>query len=299
MRLIFCTDPLSSNAPDPAFEAEVRMARQLGIDYDLINFETLVSDRHALGTVRHVRSTEQPELAIYRGWMLRPAEYAMLYAALESKGLILINTPEQYRHCHYFPESYHVIEAHTPKSVWLPYDQAFSIERVMHRLAVFCNQPIIIKDYVKSRKHEWNEACYIPDAANRADVERVVKRFLELQGDDLNKGLVFREFVAFQPIGVHAKSAMPLTKEFRCFVLDGQVLMAAQYWDEGEYDKIEVVDSLFADILPHVNSRFFTLDVAQRTDGTWQIVELGDAQVAGLPETLNIAQFYQRLTAQL
>jgi ATP-grasp domain, R2K clade family 3 len=40
----------------------------------------------------------------------------------------------------------------------------------------------------------------------------------------------------------------------------------------------------FRAIAAAIGSRFFTMDVAQRQDdGAWQIVELGDAQVAGLP----------------
>jgi hypothetical protein len=34
------------------------------------------------------------------------------------------------------------------------------------------------------------------------------------------------------------------------------------------------------------------MDVAQRVDGSWMIVELGDAQVAGLPERMDVAAFY-------
>jgi hypothetical protein len=40
--------------------------------------------------------------------------------------------------------------------------------------------------------------------------------------------------------------------------------------------------------------------VAQRRDdGTWQIVELGDGQVAGLPERLDVTTFYAALAARL
>ncbi|HEY3063178.1 MAG TPA: ATP-grasp domain-containing protein [Chloroflexota bacterium] len=55
---------------------------------------------------------------------------------------------------------------------------------------------------MKSRKHEWNEACFIPSAADRAGAERVVKRFVELQGDDLAQGLVFRELGDGQVAGL-------------------------------------------------------------------------------------------------
>jgi hypothetical protein len=44
-----------------------------------------------------------------------------------------------------------------------------------------------------------------------------------------------------------------------------------------------------------VRSRFFTMDVAKRRDGDWLIVELGDGQVAGLPETADVDRFYKAL----
>jgi hypothetical protein len=227
--------------------------------------------------------------------MLRPEQYTQLYDALQAKGLYLMNSPAAYRHCHYLPESYPIIQAATPKTVWLAYDADFTIDRVMALLAPFKDQPLILKDYVKSRKHEWQEACYIPRANDRSIVERVVNRFVELQADDLSEGLVFREYVAFRPIGSHARSGMPLTMEFRCFVLDGALLATSPYWEEGTYAEISPPADLFADILPQVQSRFFTLDIAQQLDDRWMIVELGDAQVAGLPETMDTALFYRML----
>jgi hypothetical protein len=46
--------------------------------------------------------------------------------------------------------------------------------------------------------------------------------------------------------------------------------------------------------MSRVPSRFFTMDVAQRADGSWMIVELGDAQVSGL-QTADATKFYQAL----
>ena len=51
----------------------------------------------------------------------------------------------------------------------------------------------------------------------------------------------------------------------------------------------------FAAVAESVRSRFFTMDVAQRRCGGWLIVELGDAQVAGLPEHADVDEFYKAL----
>jgi hypothetical protein len=53
---------------------------------------------------------------------------------------------------------------------------------------------------------------------------------------------------------------------------------------------------LFAEIAAAVRSRFFTMDVARRLDGDWMIVELGDAQVSGLPREGDAGPFYELLT---
>lgn len=295
MKIIYCSEPFSPAKPDSVYENEVRAAASAGLEYELINYEVLADEQKPAAAVRRVRTSEEVQTAIYRGWMLKPEDYRLLFEALEERGLRLINTPEQYRHCHYLPESYSVIEGLTPTTVSLPYDDSFSIERVMEALAPFGDRPIVLKDYVKSRKHEWEEACFITSASNRAEVERVIGRFLELQHGEVNEGFVFREFIEFEPLARHSKSGMPLTKEFRLFFLDGVLIYSTEYWDEGDYSNLSPPTGLFADAAKRVNSRFFTMDVAQRRNGDWMIVELGDGQVAGLPDNVNLDLFYRKL----
>ncbi len=299
MRAIFCSGPLDRKRPDPMYADEMEAARAAGFDCSLLNFEALVDEQDAEAAVRRIGPAAEPEPAIYRGWMLRPEAYARLYAALAARGLALLNTPAAYRHCHYLPESYAVIEGYTPRSVWLEAQAGLGIERIMQALRPFGDAPVIVKDYVKSRKHEWAEACYIPSAADRAAVQRVVTRFLALQGPDLNEGLVFREYVPFEPLAQHSKSGMPLTKEFRLFFLDGELLLSAAYWDEGDYGDLQPPIEHFQALAQNVSSRFFTMDVAKRLDGDWLIVELGDGQVSGLPERTDLAAFYHGLEQRL
>jgi hypothetical protein len=244
---------------------------------------------------RRVPIASGNELAIYRGWMLKPAQYAQLFDALAAKSVRPINDAVAYRHCHHLPESYAKIAGHTPKSVWMRIEGELSIDGVMELLTPFGSSPIIVKDFVKSRKHEWREACFIPCASDRTEVERVVCRFLELQDDDLNEGLVFREFVEFEPLTSHNRSGMPLTKEFRLFCLDGELLFWSQYWDQGEYGEIQPPLGQFTEVARTIKSRFYSMDVAKRRDGDWMIVELGDGQVAGLPEHADIDGFYRSL----
>ena len=294
MRLLFCSDILNPREPDSAYHAEVEASKQLNIPFDLINYEALVYENDAAKAVRHITAGKQSE-AIYRGWMLKPHQYERLTQALLNQNITLINSPEQYVHCHHLPESYPIIEGLTPPSVWMKTAQEIDFDQVMALLKVFDSKPIIVKDFVKSQKYYWDEACFIPSASDRVSVERVVRRFMELQGDDLNEGLVFREFINFEPLIAHAKSGMPLTKEFRVFCAEGKPIYTTRYWSEGDYaNSLPIVDQ-FVDIIARIESHFFSMDIAKQLDSGWMIVELGDGQVAGLPETANPIEFYSAL----
>lgn len=296
MNAIFCCDPGRPKSVDEAYEREANAAAELGIEYHLVDYEALVNEGDAARAVRRVSDQSDSTTCVYRGWMLKPFQYRLLYETLGGKGIRLINDPVAYQHCHYLPESYSVIEGLTPRSVWLKTTGEFSIEEVMELLRRFGSSPVIVKDFVKSRKHEWEEACFIPSASDRAVVERVVRRFVELQDEDLSEGLVFREFVHFQPLTQHSKSGMPLTLEYRLFFLDGIPVYWNQYWEEGDYGDLHPPVEQFQEVAARVGSRFFTMDVARKTDGKWMIVELGDGQVAGLPDNADARSFHLALS---
>ena len=97
----------------------------------------------------------------------------------------------------------------------------------------------------------------------------------------------------------HSRSGMPLAREFRVFVLHGAPLLVTRYWEEGEYGDDLPDLTPFLPIMQAVYCPFFTMDVAQRADGDWIIMELGDAQVSGLPEYADAGEFYRLLFSRL
>lgn len=298
MLVIFCADPMNPKQVDEAYAEEVQAVRDVGGQYQQFQFEALVNEKSPQRAFRNTPAMESTCVAIYRGWMLSPENYESLYKALLSKGVQLINDPAAYLRCHWLPESYPLIEPFTAKTVWLKREDGLDLDQVMAALAPFQGRPVILKDFVKSQKHYWNEACFIPDSSDRQAVKRVVMKFLELQDEDLAGGLVFREFVELMPLAVHSKSSMPLALEYRVFVLDGRPIFTCNYWEEGQYVGQPPDLRQFEEVMKEVPSRFFTMDIARKADGQWIIVELGDGQVSGL-QTAKPIEFYRALIGAL
>lgn len=295
MRIIYCDSVIDNKIVDPDYEQEMISAKQSGFNVSLISFEEL-TDGNISKALKLVPIAETEEQAIYRGWMLKPKQYESLYEGLILKKIRLINTPNQYQHCHYLPLSYSVIESKTPFTRSIEINDEIDYDQIYKETSVFGDSPIIVKDYVKSLKHYWKEACFIPDASNKEHVKSVVSRFVELQGNSLNKGLVFRKYESLEFLAEHSQSGMPLTLEYRLFFLNNALVQTFQYWDEGDYSGTEPEINEFLDIAKSVESNFFTMDIAKKENGEWIILELGDAQVAGLPDNANKFEFYSALT---
>lgn len=295
MRVVFCDSVFDNKIIEEDYKEEMKSAIRVGINTSLISFEELIDDNIS-NALKLVPTQNFEEIGIYRGWMLTPNQYGNLYNGLLTKNIRLINSPDEYRHCHYLPESYQLIKCITPKSNWttnLEDSEIFSLANE------FSGVPIIVKDFVKSEKHSWKEACFIPNSSDYTSVKAIVDRFLQLRGESFNEGLVFRKFEELEYLKEHSKSGMPLTKEFRVFFMNKKIVKVFDYWEEGDYGESKAKIDDFIQIAQVINSNFFTMDIAKKKDGEWIIMELGDAQVAGLTDGVDRDEFYYNLKANL
>ncbi len=145
MKLVFCCDPLNPHQPDEAYRAEVAAAERLCIPFSFVDHDALTHDSDPAKAVRRVPQQHVPSLGVYRGWMLTPDQYGLMYEALGAKGVRLLNDPAAYRHCHYLPESYSVIEPHTPRSVWIKTRGGVSPDEIMALLRPFGSAPLVVR----------------------------------------------------------------------------------------------------------------------------------------------------------
>jgi len=294
MRIIYCDSVFDNKTIEPDYEDEKKSAINNGFEFSLISFEEL-ENQNILEALKYVPNIKKIELGIYRGWMLTPKLYEILYNGLLAKNIQLVNSPKEYKHCHYLPNSYEKIKKMTPQSNWTKEGDVINKELINSLTDKFGNSPIIVKDYVKSEKHNWENACFIPNASDKENVNKIVTNFLELRGDFLNCGIVFREFEKLEFLTEHSKSSMPLTKEFRIVFMNDSLVSIFDYWDEGEYGETKPDIEIFKDIAKTIESNFFTMDVAKKENGGWIIMELGDGQVAGLPDNADKNIYYKNI----
>jgi hypothetical protein len=287
--IVFCSDPLEPRKPDEAFAREAQAALDLAMSRLLIDHDALDQRHDGAAAVKRVR-TEAPLDAVYRGWMLRADDYHILYDALGAKNVTLINTPQQYAACHHAPESYAYVAPWAAQTRWITSDNLDDPEAITRTLADFGARSVVLKDWVKSQAAGyWDEACFIADASDHAQVQRVIARFRELQGDSLVGGLVFRAYAELNRIAGQ-------TEEWRAFVLDNKALGC---WPRQDGSADAPPPSIVAEAAAALPSRFATIDFARRADGGWLLLETGDGQVSEIPSSCEPSAILRPLQAAL
>lgn len=281
--VLYCQDPLNPRRVDEHFTPEAREMRERGGAVGLIDHDALLRGDAQQAVARVPAGLEH---AWYRGWMIPADRYAALAQALSRRGTELLVTPERYQAAHELPGWYATFADVTPASAWLHTEpgEAPSAEDLAALAARLPPGAGIVKDYVKSRKHEWEQACFVPDLADTAGLARVVRRFVELQAQFLAGGVVLRGFETFaKPESVAA--------EVRVWWLDGEPRLLTPHPDS-PYE--HALEPDLAPIQPAVRSlgcRFVTTDVALRDDGAWRVVEVGDGQVSDLHPSCSREEF--------
>ena len=287
MKILFCEDTFCPNSVEEAYISEYACAKNNGFGILLYNFEEK--------TIKNKKISNELETVIYRGWMLNPYEYKILYNDLLAMNYKLINNPMEYQNCHYLPDSLKYIKNYTPKTIFEKYIDDESIKILIENAKIFNGKPVIVKDYVKSEKHYWDTACFVPNSNDVIKLSETIKNLIDLRENYLNEGIVIREFIELNNLTNHSKSGMPLSEEYRIYFYKNNYLCIYNYWEEGIYKNIDFDIKYFVNIAKNVESNFFTMDIAKDIHGNLLIIELGDGQVSGIPENEDKNIIYEKI----
>jgi hypothetical protein len=224
------------------------------------------------------------EAILHRGWMLRCWAYGSLHRELLGLGYRPVVSAQEYAEAHYLPNAYPLLAGHTPESRWLAGNDVRAAWAVYEELS---ENDVIVKDFVKSAKHRWQDACFIPAQTPYARFKDILLTFLYVRGDAFEKGFVFRRAHSLVTTGAHS-CGRPKHEEVRLFFWDGELLAASD-------DQPLVELARWTMLARRFSNRFVTMDVARQMDGSWIVIEMGDGGVSGLPEEIPSEVLYRRM----
>lgn len=159
----------------------------------------------------------------------------------------------------------------------------------------------VVKGRTNSRKDSWSTRMF---AKTRDDVPAVAARLFDEQLI-MDQGLIVREFVPLKKLG-EGLNGLPVSNEWRTFWCatprEVSLLGVGYYWAASHPETIEkakltkeglrLAFQAAESVAPHVS--FFVIDIAEKEEGGWTVIEVNDAQMSGLCG-VPAETFYRRL----
>jgi hypothetical protein len=246
---IFPVSMLNNRVIDEAFQDQAIVLKQAG-------FGTSAFD---IDNNKIVGAQPEPDATVvYRGWMMTPEEYGFFFGWMIGRGLHPLTNFEQYAKTHYLPNWYNILRGITAETIF-PVDADSTV--VAEQINATGWQTVFIKDYVKSLKTD--EKPFLDTPVTAEGFMRIMEKMRKYRGT-IEGGAVVRQYESYYP-----------NSEKRYFVINGRF-----YGQDVSFDTR--VMNLLVRVARDIPSPFFSVDIAERTDGTFRVIEIGDGQVSDL-----------------
>jgi len=193
--------------------------------------------------------------------------YSEVQQGLAVQGSRLINSLHEHSYIANF-DYYWDIEKYTPKT-W------FKLSDVPED-----GGPYVVKGVTTSKKSQWDTMMYAPDrkTATRIAVDLMNDYYIGSQD------IIVRQFETLKCLGIGI-NGMRFNNEWRCFFYKKQMLSAGFYFTESDImGEIDDAGYAFVNEVAQIvgeKTTFYTIDIGQKEDGSWIVVEMNDAQMAG------------------
>jgi hypothetical protein len=249
---LFSASPLDQKMIDPEFQDQAIALKQAGFNTSVISFEN--------ETIYARPNFAEDEVVVYRGWMMSDREYDILAEQTDLMGGKLLTSKEQYYATHYIPNWYPRLMTLTAETFIFTdmVNLADDVSVYLEEQKDMGFRKFLLKDFVKSLKTGGGSVVTDPK-----QIPAVLENMEKYRGS-IEGGVCVRFWEDFVPSG-----------EKRFFVIDGKF-----YGQEFSFDTRAM--SVLIRVAREIESPFFSVDLAQRTDGLFRVVEIGDGQVSDL-----------------
>lgn len=296
MKILFPASAIFPLKPDEFFTEEFKEAVDNGHTCHLFDCDQFLKSGELISSRSlETKDTNNPEPIIYRGFMFKSKQYEAFYRALLSIGYSLINDELQYTRCHHSFECQDIFGIDTPKILYFPnltkelFERIFTAEVLEAKLKLmrqnFASEHFILKDSVKSEK-DIPDLFKISLNITGEELRSKILAFIDARSTCYNDGIVFREFVDLK------ENENGQINEWRTFYLNGKNVCSYQNSNWKNADKPDM--DWMQNFAKRIQSNFFTLDVAQKKDGSWMIMETGDGQVSDINVAPEEAKIYMK-----
>lgn len=242
MRVLFPCSPLDQKTADGPFNEECECLQSMGVDCSLFDYDALI-----LGQFKPRPGMAQGETILYRGWMLTPSQYEILEELVTAQGARLVTSTRDFVCSHHLPGWYENFKNLTPEA------RFFSINgNIVAEAERLGWERFFVKDFVKSNYGGRGSIANSP-----GEVEEILMAIRRHRGE-LEGGIALRKV-----------EELDSESEVRYFVFDGT-----------PYSPGEDVPKIVTDMAARHPAKFFSIDVAQRSDGELRLIEIGDGQVS-------------------
>jgi hypothetical protein len=265
-----------------------------------ILFRKSLAEENEFQEASHYFNVIESRCHTVNGDLIIPRYSALpFYKELENDTRILrgklINTSEQFDFIANLQNWYYLLSDLTPRT-WFSLADVMQSDREIRFSNPNCQY--VLKGETNSRKFLWDSHMYAKD------IGKVKEIYFKLQEDSLisDQNICIREFEKFITYD-YGINGLPIIKEFRFFVLNQQLVTGDYYWsnfpevkEKYKFDANEVPKDFLKEIIERIGkgNNFYSIDVAQREDGLWRVVELNSGEMSGLSD-INPQIFYKKM----
>lgn len=263
----------SSSAND--IRGATEAARLAGCDVYTIPQDFALCD-NAENALWHVPHLQAEMRAAWIGYIPSIERYTQIYDAAQKKNICLLNSPPQHKIAQEFDAAYKKLRELTPRSFVMT--SLEECETAIEHVGL----PVFVKGVVQSRKARGWKACV---AQSVEDLRELAMYLFELENRTRGR-VVVRELVRLRHSRTSAQD-FPLGREYRVFLYKHRVLELGYYWEGDDAlrdlnpgERAKVV-ALAEEASQRLGVPFVAIDIGQKEDDNWVVIEAGDAQFAG------------------
>jgi len=211
------------------------------------------------------------------------SNYEGLFDSLKNEGIELVHTPSQYLLASDLTYWYKHISDLTPESRWV--EQPPEVKEIEKHF----DYPIFVKGSRQTSRHK----ATLSIIHTHEEYQNCVNEFKQNPVLHWQK-FVIREFIKLRKVEAKLTEKIPPSFEFRTFWWKGKLAGAGSYWkDFANYDWTELEKTQAVNLAKTAVERlkipFIVIDIAQKADGNWVIIECNDGQESGYASISPIA----------